>query len=110
MRSQRRWREVMESRDVVNIGGSWVRPHGTERISLVDPRTGETTGTVVLADAEDVDRAVEVARRTFDEGPEWPLSERIAVLTELCRVIERRTEEFADTISAEMGAPDAFAR
>ncbi len=100
----------MKSKDVVNIGGAWVRPHGTEQISLVDPRTGETTGAVVLADAEDVDRAVAVARRTFDEGPAWPLAERIAVLAELCRVIERRTEEFADTISAEMGAPDAFAR
>ena len=100
----------MESRESVYLGGSWTTPHGSERITLVDPRNGEQTTEVTLADATDVDNAVAIARRTFDDGPEWPLAERLRTLGRVADEIERRTEDFAETMSAEMGATPAFAR
>lgn len=37
----------------------------------LDPRTGEVIEHVAEGDAEDINRAVVVARKAFDEGP-WP--------------------------------------
>ncbi|MGX1810069.1 aldehyde dehydrogenase family protein [Nocardia sp. NPDC055321] len=92
------------------IGGEWTEPHGTERHTLIDPRDGQPSASVLLADAHDADRAVAGARERFDHGPEWPLHERLRVLDELAGVIESRVDEFADTLAAETGAPAAFAR
>ncbi len=100
----------MESKDLIDVGGTWTTPHGTERLTLVDPRSGEEFAEVVLADETDIDTAVAAARRAFDSGPAWPLADRLATLRRLADLIEERTELFAETMSAEMGAPAAFAR
>ncbi|MFC7497214.1 MULTISPECIES: aldehyde dehydrogenase family protein [unclassified Nocardioides] len=99
----------MESREQVYVGGRWIAPRGTERLTLVDPRNGDSIAEVVHADARDADAAVAAARAAFD-GPDWPLADRLAALTRLADALESRTEQIADTISAEMGAPAAFAR
>jgi len=100
----------MESRDLIHLDGAWAAPHGTERMQLVDPRTGEAFAEVRLADATDVDRAVAAAHAVFDDRPAWPLPERLAALRALHDALAARTDEIAATISAEMGAPDAFSR
>ena len=100
----------METRDRIHLDGEWVEPHGRERFELVDPRTSEVHATVRLADVTDVDRAVAGARRVVDEGPAWPVADRVAALRALHDQIAERTDLFADTISAEMGSPATFSR
>ncbi|HLT68716.1 MAG TPA: aldehyde dehydrogenase family protein [Acidimicrobiales bacterium] len=100
----------MRTRDQVHLDGGWVEPHGTEVHELVDPRTGEVFARVRHADEVDVDRAVAVARRVFDDGPAWPAAERVKALRGLHDAIAARTEEIAEVISAEMGSPATFAR
>jgi acyl-CoA reductase-like NAD-dependent aldehyde dehydrogenase len=100
----------METRDRIHVDGEWVEPHGEERLELIDPRSGEAHAVVRLADAADVDRAVAGARRVADDGPAWPVAERVAALRALHDRIAERTEVFADTMSAEMGSPATFAR
>lgn len=100
----------MNSYERIHVGGSWQRPHGTERLTMTDPRTGTASATVTLADVVDVERAVVVARSTFDEGPPWPLADRLDCLDGLADVIEAQSETFAEQISAEIGATDQFAR
>src|SRR2546426_12179222 len=61
------------------IGGELTGPLGKDVIEVISPHTEEVIGRVPHASREDVDRAVAVARRAFDEGP-WPrmtLDERI---------------------------------
>ncbi|HTW15034.1 MAG TPA: aldehyde dehydrogenase family protein [Nocardioides sp.] len=100
----------METRDRIHVDGEWVEPHGEERLELIDPRSGEAHAVVRLADAADVDRAVAGARRVADDGPAWPVAERVAALRALHDRIAECTEVFADTMSAEMGSPATFAR
>lgn len=100
----------MQTRDQVHLDGRWVEPHGTEVHELVDPRSGEVFARVRHADEVDVDRAVAVARRVFDEEPAWPVEERVKALRGLHDAIAARTEEIAEVISAEMGAPAQFSR
>lgn len=100
----------MEKHERCYIDGAWVVPHGTDWMELVDPRTGATTSHVRLGDEQDVDTAVAVARRVADDGPAWPVADRVRVLRALHDRIAERIDDFADTITSEMGAPGSFAR
>ncbi|MFC9281421.1 aldehyde dehydrogenase [Streptomyces collinus] len=89
------------------IGGELTDPLGKDVIEVVSPHTEEVIGRVPHASREDVDRAVAVARRAFDEG-DWPrasLEERIGVVTRIKDGIAARHEEIARVISSENGSP-----
>ncbi|MFJ6723892.1 aldehyde dehydrogenase [Streptomyces sp. NPDC091281] len=89
------------------VGGEFVDPLGTEVIEVVSPHTEEVIGRVPHASRADVDRAVAVARRAFDEGP-WPRmepAERIDVVGRIKDGIAARHDEIARLISAENGSP-----
>ena len=92
--------------DQLYIGGHWVQPHSTERLEVHSPATGELIGSVPAADATDVDAAVRAARAAFDAGV-WrstPPAERAAVIRRAADLINERSAEICDLISAEMGA------
>jgi len=94
------------------IGGRWVEPTGSARIEVVNPHTEEPVGSVPAATVTDVDRAVEAARRAFDQGP-WPrldVAERIAVVRRFAGRYHKRVDELARLITAEMGSPIAFSQ
>ncbi|MDN3263437.1 aldehyde dehydrogenase [Streptomyces sp. CSDS2] len=89
------------------IGGELTDPHGRDVIEVISPHTEQVIGRVPHASREDVDRAVALARRAFDEGP-WPrttLAERIDVVTRIKDGIAARHEEIARVISAQNGSP-----
>lgn len=89
------------------IGGEWTGPLGRDVIEVVSPHTEDVMGRVPHATPADVDRAVEVARRAFDDGP-WPrasLAERIEVVTRIKDGIAARHDEIARLISAQNGSP-----
>src|SRR5882757_9570741 len=89
------------------IGGELTDPLGKDVIEVISPHTEEVIGRVPHASVQDVDRAVAVARRAFDEGP-WPrmtLDERIEVVTRIKDGIAVRHEEIARVISSENGSP-----
>ncbi|MHB9754031.1 aldehyde dehydrogenase [Streptomyces sp. BYX5S] len=89
------------------IGGELTDPLGKDVIEVVSPHTGEVFGRVPHAAPADVDRAVAVARRAFEDGP-WPrmsLDERIEVVTRIKDAFAVRHEEIARVISSENGTP-----
>jgi aldehyde dehydrogenase (NAD+) len=53
------------------IGGEWVQPSSGAKIDVIDSGTEEVYFSVAEAQAADMSRAVEAARRAFDDGP-WP--------------------------------------
>src|SRR5437588_10438919 len=100
----------VEKRDVLYIGGEWVAPASGKTIEVINPATEEVVGVVPEASEADVDRAVAAARKAFDEGP-WPQTspkERADMLRALSQGIQGRSQEFAETITTEMGSPAAF--
>ena len=50
------------------VGGEWVEAAAGETMPVLNPATGETIAEVPAATAEDVDRAVQAAKRAL---PEW---------------------------------------
>ncbi|MGW0862820.1 aldehyde dehydrogenase [Streptomyces sp. NPDC002611] len=89
------------------IGGELTDPLGQDVIEVISPHTEEVIGRVPHASTADVDRAVGVARRAFDQGP-WPrmsLDERIEVVSRIKDGIVARHEEIARVISGQNGSP-----
>ncbi len=93
-----RWPEdETERRFRMLIGGEWVESASGETFRCVDPYTEEPWGWLPAAGAADVDRAVQSARRMFDEGG-WPQTtpeERASLLRRLGQLVEDEAEELA---------------
>jgi acyl-CoA reductase-like NAD-dependent aldehyde dehydrogenase len=88
------------------IGGEWTEGEGGGRIDVIDPATEETIGSVAEASTKDAVRAIEAARKAFDEGP-WPWmkpAERAAALVRMAELLEARGAELRELIVAETGS------
>src|SRR5690606_37656307 len=97
--------------DKLYIGGEWVDPAGSGQIEVVSPHTEEVIAKVPDATNADVDRAVQAARTTFDEGdwPHLPPEERIAAVQRFLDAFSTRLGDMASVITEEMGSPISFA-
>ena len=75
----------------------------------INPATEEVAGEVADGGVEDVDRAVEAARRAFDET-DWATNPefRKRCLQQLHDALDRRREELRPQIVTEVGAPIAL--
>jgi len=89
------------------IGGRWVDAASGKTFETVDPATGEVLALVAEAGAEDVDRAVVAARKSFDRGTwrELPPAERAKVLWKVGDLLEERANEFAQLETLDNGMP-----
>ena len=99
----------MESKDVLYVGGEWVKPSTTNTIEVISPKTEEVIATVPEAGEADVDAAIAAAQKALT-GPYSQLTadERADVLGRLNQAIMARSAEFAELITDEMGSPASF--
>ncbi|MDT7743356.1 MAG: aldehyde dehydrogenase, partial [Actinomycetota bacterium] len=83
---------------------------GTGSIAVVNPATGRTIAEVPRGGRAEVDAAVLAARSAFPEWSATPLADRVAAVLRIRDGIKARHEALAQSITAEMGSPIAFAR
>jgi aldehyde dehydrogenase (NAD+) len=94
------------------INNRWVPSESGKTFATVNPSTGEEIGQVAEADAADVDKAVQAARRSFDQGP-WKkmrASERGRLLHRLADLIEQNAEQLARLETLDNGKPLSIAK
>jgi aldehyde dehydrogenase (NAD+) len=91
------------------IGGEAV-VGGTEAIDVVNPATGEIIAAVPAGTAAEVDRAVIAATSAFPDWARTEPVERAAIVQRISEGLQRRVDEVAETITAEMGAPIGLSR
>ena len=95
------------------IDGKWVDALDGSRFDVFNPATGEVIATVPDSKAEDVERAIDAARRTFDEGTWWPGTserERGRILLRAAEIVRRERERLARLESTDSGKPIGEAR
>jgi aldehyde dehydrogenase (NAD+) len=94
------------------IDGKWVNPaQGKGKdFAVVNPATEEAIATISLGTAIDVDRAVTAAAKAFESFSTSTVEDRLALLGRIIERYQARSEEMAETISSEMGAPLFLAR
>jgi 1-pyrroline dehydrogenase len=92
------------------IGGDWVDASGGETMEVLNPATGETIAEVPRASAEDVDRAVQAAKKALPEWLETTPGERAEALLKLAVAIDEHADELAELESRNVGKPLSYAR
>lgn len=94
------------------IAGVYRPAASGETFTVINPATNETLATVAKAGLEDVELAVDAARKAFDEGP-WPRMspyERGRIIQRLADLIRERADELTMVESRNTGKPLARAR
>ncbi len=92
------------------IDGKWVSPTQAHDFEVINPVTEEPIATISLGSTADVDKAVAAAKKAFDSYSENTVEERLAFLQQIIEVYKAKSEEMAETISQEMGAPISLSR
>jgi aldehyde dehydrogenase (NAD+) len=92
------------------IDGRWVDPVTPRTAEVINPATEEVCGHISMGSAADVDKAVAAAKRAFESYSQTTIDERKALLAAILHEFERRHDEIAEAIMAEMGAPWKLAR
>ncbi|MBM4267885.1 MAG: aldehyde dehydrogenase [Deltaproteobacteria bacterium] len=110
--AQQQTKQHVRHPDRFFIGGKWVEPSSRARIDVRDSGTEEVFLSVAEAQVEDVDRAVEAARKAFDRGS-WPRmthQERAGWLVKIADAWMKHTDAFADTWTSESGVINSIAK
>ena len=87
------------------INGEWVDSHSTETIEVMNPSDDSVLGVITAGNSDDVDKAVAAAKAAFVDFSFSTKEERVQILENIITEYEKRSEELAETISKEMGAP-----
>jgi acyl-CoA reductase-like NAD-dependent aldehyde dehydrogenase len=99
--------EFLKGTKKLFINGEFVESVSGKTFETVNPATGEVLAVVSEAQKEDVDRAVQAARKAFDEGKWSKLSgaKRSLLLYRLADLMEQHKEELAQLDTLDNGKP-----
>ena len=92
------------------INSQWLASQSGFLMDVINPANQEVIGQVAKSSHEDVDAAVEAARKAFTQWKETSLQDRMAYMEKIYQGLIDRQEEIAQVIALELGAPISFAR
>jgi 1-pyrroline dehydrogenase len=92
------------------VGGEWVDASEGGTMEVINPATGETIAEVPRGTQADVDRAVEAAKKAYEEWRDTTPGERAEMLLSLADLIDDNAEELAELESRNVGKPLSYAR
>ena len=90
------------------IGGKWV--DGSNYMEVRSPYDNSLVGEVPMATPQDVNMAIEAAKKAFPVISGLPAHKRSEILEKTSDIIHAQREEFAKSISEESGKPIREAR
>src|SRR6202142_2828566 len=85
------------------VNGHWAESPASEWRDVVNPATGETLAQVPLADAAEVNQAIEAAAAAFPEWRRTPPEDRIQPLFKLKMLLEDHIDDIGRIITQENG-------
>ncbi|BCO38329.1 aldehyde dehydrogenase family protein [Mycobacterium heckeshornense] len=91
------------------IDGRWVDPVRPHPFDVENPATEQVGGRISLGSADDVDAAVNAARRAFADWSQSSREERLELMQAILAEYQRRAGDLAEAVTEEMGAPPALA-
>ncbi|MFW8635942.1 aldehyde dehydrogenase family protein [Cribrihabitans pelagius] len=100
---------MIEKRDFY-INGQWTAPAEARDHQVINPSTEEPCAVISLGGEADTNAAVAAAKAALPGWMATPPAERIALVEKLIGIYESRSEDLAQAMSMEMGAPIDMAR
>lgn len=85
------------------IDGEWSESSSGNYVEILNPANGEVLGEVTQSTKEDVDRAVQAAKKAQKEWRLVPAPERAEFLYKVAFLLKERKEEIAQVLTSEMG-------
>jgi aldehyde dehydrogenase (NAD+) len=107
--NNREIRSMIEKRDFY-INGAWVAPSQANDFPVIDPSTEDAFAVISLGSEADTNAAVAAAKAALPAWMATPVEERIALVEKLVDVYKTRTEDLAQAMTSEMGAPIDMSR
>jgi malonate-semialdehyde dehydrogenase (acetylating)/methylmalonate-semialdehyde dehydrogenase len=92
------------------IGGEWVESSAAQYDNVYNPATEEVLAQVPLSSKEDVDSAVQTARKAFETWSRTPVPRRARVLFKYQQLLVEHWDELARLITLENGKSVGEAR
>ncbi|MFM7709355.1 MAG: aldehyde dehydrogenase family protein [Ferruginibacter sp.] len=88
------------------INGSFVKPSSRKYFATINPATEEKLAMVAHANAADVNKAVEAARKAYDKSwKKMPAKERAKYIFRIARIVQERARELAVVETVDGGKP-----
>src|SRR3712207_3340882 len=87
------------------INGEWVDASDGSKLKTTNPASGEFLAEIADASNEDVDRAVESARKAFETWSQYTTSQRADILDKIAARIEENLEFLAKVETMDNGKP-----
>ena len=100
---------MIEKRDFY-INGQWAAPAATHDFQVINPSTEEPCAVISLGNQADTNAAVAAAKAALPGWMATPVEQRIALVEKLVDLYANRSEDLAQAMSMEMGAPIDMAR
>ena len=79
----------MENKKNFYIDGKWVTPKSKEEIKVIDPATEEICAVITLGNKDDVNDAVNAAKKAYSSWAFSSKDERIRLLEKLTKIIKK---------------------
>ncbi|MGY0399097.1 MAG: aldehyde dehydrogenase family protein [Ostreibacterium sp.] len=92
------------------IDGQWDNPVTPRTAEVINPATEQSIAMISMGSADDVNRAVAVAREAFPSFSQSSKATREALLSRIIDVYKTRLDDIAQIISLEMGCPISVSR
>lgn len=92
------------------IGGELVNPTNDEWIDNLNPSNGEVYGKIPNSSAEDIQMAVDAAKKAFPIWSNSTLNKRSEILAKVARLIQEKQQELATAEAKDNGKPLALAK
>ena len=85
------------------VGGEWLVSSSKEWVTVTNPATGDKIGDVPMGTADDVDAAVQAAKKAFPAWSQTPPAARARYMFELRNLMEKHYEELLSICTQEHG-------
>ena len=90
------------------INGQWVNPHSKQLLDVINPANEEIITQIAIGNEEDLNNAVEAAKKSFETWSVSGIEERLKLLNKLKEIYQKRFDEMTVAITTEMGCPKDF--
>ena len=91
------------------INGRWVDGAAQSLCEVINPATEQAVALINLGAETEVDSAVAAAKAAFEAYSQTTIEERMALLSKIIEVYQKRYNDVAEAIRLEMGAPSQLA-
>jgi aldehyde dehydrogenase (NAD+) len=98
------------TREMLYVGGAWVKPEGGSTLEVVDAGTERLLATIPAGTPADARRAIAAARAAFEGWAATPVAERQRLLNAIADGLQERADEIAATVTSEVGMPLKLSR